>query len=219
MRLPQTTTACFSPVLGIVGIIALATWTISAQARKETLDGVRNFTVVDATVGCAGATEARAIPALAARGYKAIINLRAATETGAAIAESRAAAAGAGMRFVHLPFDGSAPDPAVAGAFLKAVADPANQPVFINCGSANRVGALWLIKRMLIDKWDQQKAVDEAKLIGLSSPALEKFALDYVSRHRAPVRSTPFISDSSRTQYIGTREARHELHRAAAARP
>ena len=173
-------------VLAVAGIVALFAWPLAAQARKETLDGVRNFTVVDATVGCAGATESRAIPALAARGYKAIVNLRAATETGAAIAESQAAAAGAGVRFIHLPFDGSAPDPAVVDAFLKAVTDPANQPVFVNCGSANRVGALWLIKRMLIDKWDQPKAVEEAKLIGLSSTALEKFALDYVARHRSP---------------------------------
>jgi uncharacterized protein (TIGR01244 family) len=214
MKRRQTATGYLMRVLGVGGVIALSAWTLLAQARKETLDGVRNFTVVDATVGCAGATETRAIPGLAARGYKAIINLRAATETGAAIAESKAAAAGAGVRFVHLPFDASAPDPAVADAFLKAVADPANQPVFINCGSANRVGALWLIKRMLIDKWDQQKAVDEAKLIGLSSAALEKFALDYVARHRAP-ESTPFIRNSSRTQYSGTGEARHETHGAA----
>jgi uncharacterized protein (TIGR01244 family) len=174
---------------GVALAIILGSSIGHAQARKEPLDGVRNFTVVDATVGCAGATETRAIPALAKRGYKAIINLRAATETGAAIEESRAAAAGAGMTFVHLPFDGNSPQPAVADAFLAAVTDPANQPVFINCGSANRVGALWLIKRMLVDKWDREKALEEAKLIGLSSAVLEKFALDYVARRsKAPDR-------------------------------
>jgi uncharacterized protein (TIGR01244 family) len=156
----------------------------ASQARKDTIEGVRNFTVVDATVGCAGATDARAIPAIAARGYKSIVNLRRPLEAGAAIDESRAAAATAGVKFIHLPFDASAPDPTVVDAFLKAVTDPANQPVFINCGSANRVGALWLTKRMLVDKWDQSKAVAEAKLIGLSSPELEKFALDYVARKK-----------------------------------
>ena len=71
-----------------------------------------------------------------------------------------------------------------ADAFVKAVTDTANQPVFVNCGGANRVGGLWLAKRMLVDKWDQAKAVEEARLIGLSSPALEKFALDYVASRR-----------------------------------
>ena len=41
--------------------------------------------------------------------------------------------------------------PEIAHAFLKAVADPANQPAYIHCGSANRVGAMWFIKRVKLD--------------------------------------------------------------------
>ena len=54
------------------------------------------------------------------------------------------------------------------------VTDPANQPAFINCGSANRVSALWLTKRMLVDSWGQAKALEEAKIIGLSNEAMQK---------------------------------------------
>ena len=124
------------------------------------------------------------MPAIAARGYKSIVNLRLATEPGAAIDESREAAARAGLKFIHLPFNSAEPNMTVADDFINAVTTRANQPVFINCGSANRVGALWLAKRMLVDKWDKTKAVEEAKLIGLSSPALETFALDYVAARR-----------------------------------
>jgi len=35
-----------------------------------------------------------------------------------------------------------------------------------------------------VDKWPQDQAVEEAKAIGLSSEALEKFALEYVAKHR-----------------------------------
>ena len=165
-------------------IVLVAGVALAAQVRKETIEGVRNFTVVDATVGCAGATEAVAIPAIAARGYKSIVNLRMATEAGAAIDESKAAAEKAGVKFIHLPFNATAPDAAVVDAFIKAVTDKANQPTFINCASANRASALWLTKRMLVDKWDEAKAVEEARLIGLSNAALEKFALDYVASRR-----------------------------------
>ena len=72
----------------------------------------------------------------------------------------------------------------VADEFLKVVANTSHHPLFINCGSANRVGAMWVIKRMVIDKWEQDKAVEEAKAIGLSSAALEKWALDYVAKRR-----------------------------------
>ena len=156
----------------------------SGQAKKETLDGVRNFTVVDATVGCAGATETRAFPALKARGYVSVVNLRQASEAGAAIDESRAAAE-CRWTEVHPPaVQQRGARRNVVDTFIKAVSDPANQPVFINCGSANRVGALWLTKRMLVDKWDEAKALEEAKIIGLSNEALQKFALAYVAARK-----------------------------------
>lgn len=173
--------------LFLASVIALAFLAAApiGQARKETIEGIRNFTVVDATVACAGATETRVFRGLKERGYKSIVNLREATETGAAIPESRAMASDAGLKFIHLPFNATNPDESVVDEFIKAVSDPANQPVFINCGSANRVSALWLTKRMLVDKWDEARALEEAKFIGLSNEALQKFALAYVAKRRS----------------------------------
>jgi uncharacterized protein (TIGR01244 family) len=151
------------------------------QPTKETVDGVRNFTSVSPTIACAGATEARVMPELARRGYKAVINLRQASEQGADIEGTRAAAGAAGLRFIHLPLNPQQPDPAVVDAFLKAVAEPANQPTFINCGSASRVAALMIAKRMVADGWTEQQALAEAAVIGPPSPALQEFALKYVA--------------------------------------
>ena len=170
-----------SPVAILTLVLALAA---APQLQKDTIDGIRNYTKVDATIGCAGATDPKAMAVLKERGYKAVLNLREASEDGAQIPESKAAAEAAGLTFIHVPFKGSAPDDAVADEFLKVVTNTTNQPLFINCGSANRVGAMWLIKRMVIDKWAQGKAVEEAKAIGLSSAALEKWALDYVAKRR-----------------------------------
>lgn len=153
------------------------------EPRREAIEGVRNFTHVSPTIGCAGATEARVMPELARRGYRAVINLRQASEEGAAIEESRAAAEAAGIRFIHLPFDARQPDPAVVERFLEASADPAHQPTFINCGSANRVSALMIVRRMLLDGWSEERALAEAKVIGPPSPALQAFALTYAKEH------------------------------------
>ena len=169
---------------GIACCLVVVSVTLVAQARKETVDGIRNFTVVDAVVGCAGATESRAFPALKARGYKAVVNLRLDTEVGAAINESRAMATAAGLKFIHLPLNANSPDESVVDEFIKAVSDPANQPVFINCGSANRAAALWLTKRMLVDKWEEAAALEEAKYIGLWNESLQKFALAYVAKRK-----------------------------------
>jgi len=171
--------------MGVLLILALALiWDVAPQPQKETIDGVRNYTKVDATIGCAGATDPKAMAAIAGHGYKAVLNLREATEEGAQIQESKAAAESAGLVFIHVPFRGSAPDEAVADQFLKIVTTTSNQPLFINCGSANRVGALWLIKRVVVDRWAEDRAVEEAKAIGLSSAALEKWALAFAAKRK-----------------------------------
>jgi uncharacterized protein (TIGR01244 family) len=164
-------------------LLAAAVTLSAQQPQKETIDGIRNFTRLDGG-GCAGATEPRALAEVAKRGYKSVVNLRDATETGAAIEESRQAAEAAGLRFIHLPLNTSKPDMAVADAFIKAVSDPANQPAFVHCASANRAGALWMTKRMLVDKWPEDRALAEATTIGLTNQTLKQFALDYVAARR-----------------------------------
>ena len=54
----------------------------------------------------------------------------------------------------------------------------------MHCGSASRVGSVWLAKRVLQDGWTIEKATEEAKAIGLRGEPLEKFALDYISSHK-----------------------------------
>ena len=68
--------------------------------------------------------------------------------------------------------------------FLATIANKANQPVYIHCGSASRVGAMWMVKRVLQDGWAIDKATEEAKLIGLRSPTLEQFAVEYINTHK-----------------------------------
>ena len=68
--------------------------------------------------------------------------------------------------------------------FLKAVTAPANQPAFVHCASGNRAAAMWMIKRMLVDKWDADRAGAEAAALGLTNSALKTFVLDYAQAHK-----------------------------------
>ena len=164
--------------------IALPGAAMGAQVKKGEIAGVGNFSRVNATVGCAGATDPSAMTLLRKEGFVSVINLRQAQEQGADIAGSRAAAQSAGLKYIHLPFDAAAPDPKVVESFLAAVADKTNQPAFIHCGSANRVGAVWMIKRALQDGWPIEKARAEAETIGLRSPELVTFATGYINARR-----------------------------------
>jgi uncharacterized protein (TIGR01244 family) len=169
--------------MSLVLAAAVAT-PVLAQVRKAELAGVRNYSKVDATVGCAGATDASAMTALKAEGYVSVINLRMPTEQGADIEAGRAAAQGAGLKYFHFPFNTTTPDAAVVSKFLATVADKSNQPVFIHCGSANRVGGMWMIKRVLQDHWPVDQARTEAEAIGLREPAMIAFVTDYINTHK-----------------------------------
>jgi uncharacterized protein (TIGR01244 family) len=157
---------------------------VSAQVRSSTLDGVTNLKQVETTVACAGAVKATAVAGIKNMGFGSIINLRLPTEQGADIEAEAAAAKATGINYIHIPFNGAMPDPAVADRFIKVVTEPANQPAFIHCASGNRAAALWMIKRVLVDKWDNDRAVQEATDLGLTSPALKTFALDYIAAHK-----------------------------------
>jgi uncharacterized protein (TIGR01244 family) len=154
-----------------------------AQVTKSEMPGVRNYSRVDATVGCGGAVDPAAMAALKKEGYVSVINLRQASEAGADIDAGRAAAQTAGLKYIHMPFNVAAPDAKVVDGFLAAVADKSNQPVFIHCGSANRVGGMWMIKRVLQDGWTIDRARTEAEAIGLSSAPLTAFATEYIKAH------------------------------------
>ncbi len=162
-----------------VALLALAgPLTAGAQSViKETVPGIVNFSKVEGAVACAGATTPAALAEVKKQGYRSVLNLRMASEAGAEVDAASAAAKALGLTYIHLPMNSASPDAAVVDGFLKAVTEKRNQPVFIHCASANRAAALWMVKRMVVDKWDAEKAGTEAAALGLTNPALKAFAL------------------------------------------
>ena len=171
--------------LGVaVAVMGISVAGAQSQVKKSTIEGITNFAQVETTVACAGAVSPSAVAGIKKMGFASIINLRLDTEKGADIEAEAAAAKAAGINFVHLPLDGAKPDPAVADRFLKVITEPGNQPAMIHCASGNRAAAMWLIKRVLIDKWDNDRALEEAGQLGSMSPVMKTFALDYIESHK-----------------------------------
>ena len=120
------------PTLALFTVLGLMTPAASAQVVRQEVPGIRNFAKVESTVACAGAITPAAIQEIKKMGYASIINLRLATEQGADIDANTEAAKVAGIPYYHIPFNGSAPDPAVVDTFLKTITAPGVQPAFIH---------------------------------------------------------------------------------------
>jgi uncharacterized protein (TIGR01244 family) len=166
-------------VIVLVSTIAAAQSTVT----KQNVPGITNFSKVETTVACAGATTPAALADVKKMGYNSVINLRTASEAGAQIEEEAAAAKAAGINYIHLPFNAQSPDPMLVDNFLKAITDKANEPAFIHCASANRAAALWMVKRIAVDKWDVAQATTEAEALGLTNPNLKAFAIEQAKKH------------------------------------
>ena len=172
-------------VLVLVAVAAFGARAASAQqVTKPTVPGAMNFAKLETTVACGGATTPEAVPEIKKLGFKSIINLRQPTEAGANIDAEAAAAKTTGINFFSIPFNTAAPDPKVADTFLATISAPGNQPAYIHCASANRASAMWMIKRLVVDNWDADRASQEAAALGLTNAALKQFALDYAQSHK-----------------------------------
>ncbi|MBK9315530.1 MAG: protein tyrosine phosphatase family protein [Acidobacteria bacterium] len=144
---------------------------------------IRNFLKVNDEF-CTGAQpRMEHFAQLKADGIKAVINLRQPGEHRAA--EEEEAVKAAGMKYFNIPVKYMEPKDEDVDAFLKLTDDPENRPAFIHCTLAIRVGAFWMIRRVVRDGWTFDKAEDEATKVGLvNAPHLVEFAKKYIETHK-----------------------------------
>ena len=159
--------------------------TLHAQnVTKETLPGVTNFAKLETTIACAGATTPAAVAGLKQMGYASIINLREASEPAPRSTLKPPQRRPQASISSTCPSTPRSPNPAVVDSFLKAVTDAKNQPAFVHCASANRAAAMWMIKRMQVDKWDADRAGTEAGRARADQWRAEDVSLNYVASAR-----------------------------------
>lgn len=166
--------------LSFIAVLLLTS--ISVKTQQE-VPAIRNFVRMNNEF-CTGAQpRLQHLEMLKADGVKAIINLRPPSEHRAA--EEEAKAKNLGLRYFNIPFVFGEPKEEQATEFLQVTDDPENRPAFIHCAAGIRVGALWMIRRVLRDGWTVEKAEEEAEKIGLrESPHLNQFARKYIEKHR-----------------------------------
>ena len=168
-------------IYALVFVLALVL-AASAPAQKEPPD-IRNFLRVNEEFCTGGQPRLEHLAELKAQGVKAVINLRRPSEHRAE--EEEAEAKRLGLRYFNIPVAFAEPKDEQADEFLKITDDPANRPAFVHCTGAIRVGAFWMIRRVLRDGWAIEQAEEEAARVGLrEAPHLNEWARAYIEKHR-----------------------------------
>jgi uncharacterized protein (TIGR01244 family) len=170
-------------VAPLVLLTLFATPAIGQDVTTETVEGVRNFRRVGTTIACAGAITPQAVPEIASMGFASIINMRMDDEPGNDVVAARAAADAAGIRYVHIPWNGQ-PNEDVARQFLEAITSDGTEPAFVHCAGGGRAATMWMIKRIAVDGWEVERASEEAIALGAGNPESRRFAAEYALANR-----------------------------------
>ena len=168
-----------------VRLVFVVLFLAGTSAAQQELSSIKNYLRLNEQICTGGQPALEDLERLKAEGMKAIINLRRPSEYPPGQAEEEAAKAkGLGLRYFNIAVNPAEPKDEQVDEFLKVMADSKNRPAFIHCSSANRVGGFWMIRRVLVDGWKPEDAEREAEKIGLRTPIMREFALDYLRRHR-----------------------------------
>jgi uncharacterized protein (TIGR01244 family) len=166
-----------------VAVLMLVLVWSGRQSVAQELPPIRNFLQVTPEFCTGGQPRVEHFAKLKADGVKAVVNLRQPGEHRAE--EEQTAVKQAGLRYFNIPVSVSDPKDEQVAEFLTLTDDASNRPMFIHCTAAVRVGAFWMIRRVLRDGWTIDAAREEARKVGLTTaPHLEEFARGYIERHK-----------------------------------
>ena len=153
------------------------------RAQQAETPDIRNFLQVTPEFCTAGQPRIEHFAALKSKGVKAVLNLRQPSEHRAD--EEKSAVEAAGMKYFNIPVIYAKPADAQVDEFLAITDDKANRPMLVHCTAAIRVGAFWLIRRVMRDDMSWDAALEEARKVGLmNAPHLEEFAKAYIASHK-----------------------------------
>jgi len=165
------------------GLMIIALLIAAPIIAQQEVPPIRNFLRVNEEFCTGGQPRLENLEKLKAEGVKAVINLRQPSEHRAE--EEEAKVKELGLRYFNIPVVFAEPKEEQVTEFLKITDDPKNRPAFIHCTAAIRVGAFWMIRRVLRDGWTIEKAEAEAEKVGLkNSPHLNEFARKYIAKYQ-----------------------------------
>lgn len=166
-------------IVAMVALCSLSGVLFGQQAAAP----IMNFLRINTEICTGGQPTMDQLVDLKKQGVTTIINLRTPQEYDPAPEEAKAKELG--LRYFNIPVASAGPKDEQVVEFLKLTDDPKNRPAFIHCASANRVGAFWMIRRVLRDNWTMEAAKAEADKVGMKSPNLVDFATQYIQKNKA----------------------------------
>ncbi len=168
------------PRLGDAELVSASLAPPETTVSSSVGPGLARFVAVDLKLAAGSAPEPAGLNWLVDKGYHTLVDLRQPSEVPAGYI---AQVSRAGLRYIALPIDIQSIDAKSVARFNFEIAAGEARPTYFFDSTGARAGALWYIKRMLVDKIDHQTARREAEEIGIASQSDWAAATGYVAQN------------------------------------
>ena len=166
-----------------VGLLFAPLLSLPLLGGQQDLSSLRNFLWVEAEFCTGGQPSLEHLSQLASQGVRGVLNLREPHEHN--WADEQAKTQALGLKYFSIPVAPRNPKDVQVDQFLRLTDNTDLRPLFIHCTAAVRVGAFWMIRRVLKEGWSIEKAEEEAARIGLRLGSdLHKFSLNYIKTNK-----------------------------------
>ncbi len=146
-----------------------------AWAQSITLPGLPNLQRQSATLYRGAQPTAEGWRELETLGVRSVLSLRGFHDDHPP--------AGSALQFERISFHTLHPEDEDVIAFLRFVADPAHQPVFVHCAhGADRTGMMCAIARIVFEGWSREEAIAEMTEGGYSFHSWNQQLVRYLER-------------------------------------
>ena len=176
----------------------IVSFVLALPALAASTPGIKNFDHVDSHVYRGGQPTTEGFQFLAGMGVTTVVVLR---EAGDRSEAEQRVVTGHGMTYINVPMSGlTPPTDNEIGRLLKLLEDAGSGPVFVHClRGADRTGAVIAAYHIEHDKWDNSRALKDAKAHGMSFFQLprESFIADF--RPQSGPSMSGSLSDSAMT--------------------
>ncbi|HLK62538.1 MAG TPA: tyrosine-protein phosphatase [Bryobacteraceae bacterium] len=177
----------------VLGLFFLTSAAFAGETAIQA-NGIPNFHQVNDHIFRGAQPSSEGWDSLAKLGVKVVIDLRRDHEEGHSIASEARAVEAAGMRYVNLPMNGIV---APQDSDIRKALDLMNgsAPVFVHCKlGKDRTGTVIACYRISHDQWQNDRALKEARGIGLHR--IEFGMKRYIAGFQSGASSAPVVAST-----------------------
>jgi len=144
---------------------------------------IYNYRMVDASLSTAGQPTDAQLRAVAADGFKVVINLALHNDPRYSLPDEAGLVGSLGLTYVHIPVQFGAPTEADLLAFFDAMEAHRERKVLIHCAANKRVTVFLGLYRVVKQKWKPETAFSLMREIWVPDTVWSSFIADMLSKH------------------------------------